>query len=70
MTAQQAAIILEDEVDVHVIPSKTIPKEGLYSACIMFNPEVSLEDNLNEMNDAIAHVKTGQVHERIQILMV
>ena len=59
MTAQQAAIILEDEVDVHVIPSKTIP-QGL-SACIMFNPEVSLEDNLNEMNEAIANVKTGQV---------
>ena len=59
MTAQQAAVILEDEVDVHVIPSKTIP-QGL-SACIMFNPEVSLEDNLAEMNDAIAHVKTGQV---------
>ena len=59
MTAQQAAIILEDEVDVKVVPSKTIP-QGL-SACIMFNPEVSLEDNLAEMNDAIAHVKTGQV---------
>ena len=43
-------------MDVHVIPSKTIP-QGL-SACIMFNPEVSLEDNLAEMNDAIAHVKT------------
>lgn len=59
MTAQQAAIILEDEVDVQVIPSKTIP-QGL-SACIMFNPEVSLEDNLSEMNEAIACVKTGQV---------
>ncbi|MDE6953628.1 MAG: DAK2 domain-containing protein [Erysipelotrichales bacterium] len=59
MTAQQAAIILEDEIDVQVIPSKTIP-QGL-SACIMFNPEVSLEDNLDEMKDAIANVKTGQV---------
>ena len=59
MTAQQAAIILEDEIDVQVIPSKTIP-QGL-SACIMYNPEVSLEDNLAEMNDAIANVKTGQV---------
>lgn len=59
MTAQQAAVILEDEIDVQVVPSKTIP-QGL-SACIMFNPEVSLEDNLEEMNDAIANVKTGQV---------
>lgn len=59
MTAQQAAIILEDEIDVQVIPSKTIP-QGL-SACIMFNPEVSLEENLEEMKEAIANVKTGQV---------
>ena len=59
MTAQQSAAILEGEVDVHVIPSKTIP-QGL-SACIMYNPEVSLEENLDEMNEAIANVKTGQV---------
>ncbi len=59
MTAQQASIILEDEIDVKVIPSKTIP-QGL-SACIMYNPEVSLEENLDEMQEAIANVKTGQV---------
>ena len=59
MTAQQAAVVLEDEIDVIVIPTKTIP-QGL-SACIMYNPEVSLEDNIEEMNDAVANVKTGQV---------
>ena len=59
MTAQQAALVLEDEIDVIVIPSKTIP-QGL-SACIMFNPELSLEENVEEMKDAIANVKTGQV---------
>ena len=59
MTAQQASIILEDEIDVKVIPSKTIP-QGL-SACIMYNPEVSLEENLDEKKEAIANVKTGQV---------
>ncbi len=59
MTAQQAAIILEDEIDVIVIPSKTIP-QGL-SACIMFNPEVSIEENVEEMKEAISNVKTGQV---------
>lgn len=59
MTAQQAAIILEDEIDVVVIPSKTIP-QGL-SACIMYNPELPLENNVEEMKEAIANVKTGQV---------
>ncbi|MEE0988570.1 MAG: DAK2 domain-containing protein [Kandleria vitulina] len=59
MTAQQAATVLEDEIDVIVIPTKTIP-QGL-SACIMFNPEASLEDNVSEMKDAMGNVKTGQV---------
>ncbi len=59
MTAQQTVDILEGEVDVQVIPSKSIP-QGL-SACIMYNPEASLEDNLKEMNEAIKNVKTGQV---------
>ena len=59
MTAQQTATILEGEVNVIVIPTKTIP-QGL-SACVMYNPEASLEDNIAEMEDAVAHVKTGQV---------
>ena len=59
MTAQQTATILEGEVNVVVIPTKTIP-QGL-SACVMYNPEVSLEDNIAEMEDAVANVKTGQV---------
>jgi len=59
MTAQQAAVILEDEINVIVIPSKTIP-QGL-SACIMYNPDASLADNIEEMNIALSTVKTGQV---------
>ncbi len=59
MTAQQAAVILEDEIDVIVLPTKTIP-QGL-SACIMYNPEVSLDENVEEMKEAISAVKTGQV---------
>lgn len=59
MTAQQAAVVLEDEINVIVIPSKTIP-QGL-SACIMFNPEADLESNVDDMNEAIKNVKTGQV---------
>jgi DAK2 domain fusion protein YloV len=58
LAAQQAESICED-VDVHVLISKTIP-QGL-SACIMFNPEVDIDSNLEEMIAAIAHVKTGQV---------
>lgn len=59
MTAEQSATILEGEVNVVVIPTKTIP-QGL-SACIMFNPDIGLEDNIAEMKEAIGNVKTGQV---------
>ncbi|WP_281677900.1 DAK2 domain-containing protein [Eggerthia catenaformis] len=59
MTAQQAATVLEDEIDVIVIPSKTIP-QGL-SACIMYNTEADLDTNVAEMTEALSNVKTGQV---------
>lgn len=59
MTAQQTATILEGEVNVIVIPTKTIP-QGL-SACIMFNPDASLDENIDEMKEAMNNVKTGQV---------
>lgn len=58
LAAQQAAQVMED-VDIHVIPSKSIP-QGL-CACMMFNPEVDVTMNEDEMNEAIANVKTGQV---------
>ncbi len=58
MAAQQAATVMEDK-DVHVLPAKTIP-QGL-SACVMYNPDASLEDNLADMEEAIANVKTGEV---------
>lgn len=58
LAAQQAAMVMED-VDIHVIPSKSIP-QGL-CACMMFNPEVDVKMNEDEMIDAIANVKTGQV---------
>ena len=58
LAAQQAATVLED-LDIQVIPTKTIP-QGL-SACIMFNPDVDFETNIAEMSDAIANVQTGQV---------
>ncbi|MEG0313903.1 MAG: DAK2 domain-containing protein [Erysipelotrichaceae bacterium] len=58
LAAQQAQVVCED-LDINVIATKSIP-QGL-SACIMFNPDVDLDTNLDEMNTAIAHVTTGQV---------
>lgn len=58
MAAQQAADVAEDR-DVRVLPAKTIP-QGL-SACTVFNPEVDVQENIEEMNDAIANTKTGEV---------
>ena len=58
LAAQQAESIMED-LDIHVLSTKSIP-QGL-SACIMFNPEVAIEENIAEMKKAVAHVKTGQV---------
>ncbi|MEG0076856.1 DAK2 domain-containing protein [Anaerorhabdus sp.] len=58
LAAQQAKDVLENE-NIHVLSTKSIP-QGL-SACIMFNPETEIEDNLVEMQAAIEHVKTGQI---------
>jgi len=58
LAAQQAESLIED-TDIRVLPTKSIP-QGL-SACIMFNPEVSVEDNISEMTEAFKHVKTAMV---------
>lgn len=58
MAAKQAASVMEEQ-DIHVFETKSIP-QGI-SACIMFNPECDKETNIEEMNAAIAHVKSGQV---------
>ena len=58
MAANQVKDILDDR-DIHVLPTKTIP-QGL-SACVMFNPDVDVEENIEEMSEAIAHTRTGQV---------
>ncbi len=58
LAAQQAAAVLED-LNITVLPTKSIP-QGL-SACIMFNPEVEISENIEEMTTAINHVKTAQV---------
>ncbi|WP_342621304.1 DAK2 domain-containing protein [Erysipelothrix sp. P66] len=66
MAAKQAQDICEDK-DIHVIETKTIP-QGL-SACVMFNPDVDVEDNLSEMLEAVANTKTGQVTYAIKDTM-
>ena len=58
LAAQQAAVVCED-MNINVIPSKSIP-QGVCSS-IMYNPDVDFEMNLSEMNDAVSLVKTGQV---------
>lgn len=58
MAANQAAQVTE-ESNVVVIPSKTIPQG--YTALMMFNHQASLEDNTEDMTQAITEVKSGQV---------
>lgn len=58
LAAEQAAKIVKD-VKVHVIPSKTIP-QGI-SAMIAYNPGGDFESVLEDMNEAIKEVKTGQI---------
>lgn len=58
LAAQQAESLIED-ADVRVLPTKSIP-QGL-SACIMFNPEVSVDENVAEMTEAFKNVKTAMV---------
>ncbi len=57
MAAQQAKDISEEEI--YVIPSKTVP-QGL-SALLAFNPSSDVEANESAMNEALTHVKTGQI---------
>ncbi len=45
--------------NVYVFPTKTIP-EGI-TALLSFNPEISIEENLEIMKEAVDNVKTAQV---------
>ncbi len=57
MAAEQAADLAEDNVTV--VPTKTVP-QGM-SALLAFNPEQSIEDNSEGMQEAASAVKTGQL---------
>ncbi len=60
MAASQACEMIEDdEVNAYVIPSKTI-LQGISSA-IMFNPDVTPEENFKELKSALKNVKSGEV---------
>ncbi|SEN60755.1 hypothetical protein SAMN04488134_101464 [Amphibacillus marinus] len=57
MAAEQAAKLSEDKVVV--VPTKTIP-QGM-SALLVYNADLSIEENLANMTSACEHVKTGQI---------
>lgn len=57
MAAEQAAELLG--IEAAVVPTKTIP-QGM-AAILAFNPQATVEENKNNMIEAYAQVKTGQV---------
>ncbi|MBU5672897.1 DAK2 domain-containing protein [Paenibacillus brevis] len=59
LAAQQARDLLEGERSVTVITSKSIP-QGI-AAAFAFQEDDSVENNTENMMNAVAHVKTGQV---------
>lgn len=58
LAAEQAKDIVENKI-VHVIPTTTIP-QGI-NAMITFDLDASPEENQEEMTEALAEVKSGQV---------
>ena len=60
LAAQQAeSICATDEMEVTVLPSKSIPQG--YAACLNFNPEADAETNYGAMMEGIQSIQTGQV---------
>lgn len=59
MAASQAAELMKEECNCIVIPTKTIP-EGL-TGCMVFNPDGSVEENIDFMKENIANVKSGEI---------
>lgn len=57
MAAEQAAELLD--IEAAVVPTKSIP-QGM-AAILAFNPELSVEENKENMTSGFEHVKTGQV---------
>lgn len=59
MAANQASDLLKDDYNIRVIPTKTIP-EGLV-ACMVFNAGASVDENVSNMLENIAAVKSGEI---------
>lgn len=57
LAAEQARDVCKQKVII--IPSKTVP-QGL-SALLAFNPSVDMKKNEDAMNEAMKHVKSGQI---------
>ncbi len=68
MAAFQAADVLTDEIDVRVITTKTIP-QGIVAAST-FNPDASVDDNVKEMKESYANLKSGSVTYSIKDTVV
>ncbi len=58
LSAETAAKNIEDK-NVIVLPAKTIPQG--YASLTMFDANQALEDTVDEMNELIEHVKSGEV---------
>ena len=59
LAASQACEVVGKDYNCQVVPTKTIP-QGI-SSCVMFDSELSLEDNLSQMKEAMENVKSGSV---------
>ena len=59
LAASQACEVVGKDYNCQVVPTKTIP-QGI-SSCAMFDSELSLEDNLSQMKEAMENVKSGSV---------
>ncbi|MDI9540508.1 MAG: DAK2 domain-containing protein [Bacillota bacterium] len=63
LAANQAKDIVDDK-NVYVLETKSIP-QGI-SACINFNSEAEVKENLENMNMGIASIKTGSITKAIK----
>lgn len=62
MAAEQAKYMVD--VELQVIPTKSIP-HGLASL-VVFSPDVDIDENVQNMNEALEHVKTGQITHAVR----
>ena len=63
LAAEQTKEVLTKQ-NIVVVPTRTVP-EGI-SACIAFNPDAQLAENIRNMEEAVANVVTGSVTHAIK----